>query len=151
MTSPRQSKWDLRFLQLAEFVSKWSKDPSTKVGAVIASKKNRIISIGYNGLPQGVEDSDERLNNRDLKYKLVVHGEINALLFAEKGVVDATLYTWPFMPCSNCASQVIQAGITRVIAPRSDNPRWQEGFKLSTDLFNEAKVELILLDDLGLI
>lgn len=145
------NKWDIRFLKLAEFVSSWSKDPSTKVGAVITDKKNRIISLGYNGLPQGVLDTEERLNNRELKYKLVVHGEINALLFAERSVEGCTLYTWPFMPCSNCTSQLIQVGISKVIAPYSDNPRWQEGFKLAEDLFKEAGVELILLNDLSLI
>ena len=147
----RTDKWDRRFLELAKFVSSWSKDPSTKVGAVITDDRFRVISVGYNGLPQGVEDSDERLNNRELKYKLVVHGEINALLFAGRSVRGGTLYTWPFMPCSNCAAQVVQAGIHRVVAPYSDNPRWKDGFKLSEDLFKEAEVNLILLTDLGVI
>lgn len=141
----RCEKWDGRMLELANFVSSWSKDPSTKVGAVVADKNFRIVSIGYNGLPQGVEDSEERLNNREIKYKTVVHGEINAIVFAGKELKGCTLYTWPFMPCSNCAAIVIQSGIDKVVAPYSDNPRWIEGFKLSEALFKEAGVELILL------
>lgn len=150
MTTPRQMKWDLRFIGLAKHVSEWSKDPSTKVGAVI-TKRNRLVSVGFNGLPEEVEDTYERLNNRDLKIKTVIHGEINALIFAEKDVTGCTVYTYPFMPCSNCASQLIQEGIKRVVAPKNDNPRWVDSFKISMDLFSEAKVELLLLDDLGVI
>lgn len=137
--------WDRWFLGLAQYVSSASKDPSTKVGAVIVDENRRIVSTGYNGLPQGVEDTDERLNNRELKYKLIVHGERNALLFASKPVHGCTLYTTPFMPCSVCAGMVIQAGIKRVVAPYSDNPRWAEDFKLTEQLFSEAEVELVLL------
>jgi dCMP deaminase len=115
------------------------------VGAVIVDQERRIVSTGYNGLPRGVEDSEERLNNRDLKYKMIVHGERNALLFAQRSVKDCVLYTWPFMPCAACASMVIQSGINRVVAPISDNPRWAEEFKLSEQLFNEAGVELVLI------
>lgn len=137
--------WDQWFLDLAEYISTASKDPSTKVGAVIIDKDRRIISTGYNGLPRGVEDTEERLQNRDLKYKMIIHGERNALLFANRSVKDCILYTWPFMPCAACASMVIQSGITRVVAPLSDNPRWVEEFKLTEQLFREASVELVLL------
>lgn len=147
----RIDKWDRRFLELARFISCWSKDPSTKVGAVIVDESRRIVSTGYNGLPQGVEDTDDRLNNREIKYKLIVHGERNALLFAGRPVTGCTLYTTPFMPCAACASMVIQAGIKRVVAPYSDNPRWVEDFKLTEQLFSEAGVQLVLLhgDDSG--
>jgi dCMP deaminase len=147
----RVEKWDRRFLELARFISCWSKDPSTRVGAVIVDENRRIVSTGYNGLPQGVEDTDERLQNRELKYKLIVHGERNAVLFAGRSVHGCTLYTTPFMPCSVCAGMMIQAGIKRVVAPYSDNPRWIEDFKLTEQLFGEAGVELVLLhgDDNG--
>ncbi len=77
-------KWDKRFLELAKHVSLWSKDPSTKTGSVIVDQKRRVVSGGYNGLPIGVEDLDERLNNREIKYKMIVHCERNALLFANR-------------------------------------------------------------------
>ena len=138
-----QTNWDHRYLGLAEHVSQWSKDPSTKVGAVI-TQDNHIVSIGFNGLPRGVDDTVERLSNRELKYKMIVHGEVNAMLFARQSLHDCTLYTWPFMPCSGCAGQVIQRGIKRVVAPFNDNVRWVESFKLTEVMFAEAGVLLIL-------
>jgi dCMP deaminase len=75
------NKWDKNFLELAKTVSTFSKDPSTQVGAVIVDDDKRVISIGYNGFPKGVRD-DHRLDNRELKYEMIVHAEANALLFA---------------------------------------------------------------------
>lgn len=71
-------KWHHRFLSLAKHVAGWSKDPSTKVGCVIAKDK-RIVSVGYNGFPEGIRDTYERLNNRELKYQIVQHAEENAI------------------------------------------------------------------------
>lgn len=135
------SKWDRRFLQLARHVSAWSKDPSTQVGAVI-TKENVIVSIGYNGLPRNVEDLPERYENRELKYKMIVHGEVNAIISAAQNLKNCTLYTWPFMPCSVCSGLVIQSGITRVVTPHNDNPRWKESFELTKTMFKEAGVVL---------
>lgn len=141
-----QEKWDKRFLQMAELTASWSLDPSTKTGAVIVDPKRRIVSLGYNGLPQGIADTPERLNVRELKYKIIVHCERNAIIFANRDLSGCTLYTWPFMSCATCAAMVIQAGIIRVVAPASDNPRWAEDFKLSTELFNEAGLAIDLYD-----
>lgn len=140
------SKWDVRFTKLAREVSTWSLDPSTQTGAVIVDKDRRIVSVGYNGLPKGVEDTHERLNNRELKYSIIVHCEVNSLLFANKSCKDCTLFTFPFMSCSRCCSIVINAGITRCVAPLNDNPRWKDSFLLSQQLFKEAGVEVELLD-----
>lgn len=145
MTSRRSdSWWDNWFLGLAEYTSSASKDPSTKVGSVIVDKRRRIISLGYNGLPAGIEDCEDRLLNRELKYKLIVHAERNALLFSSSSVEGCSIYTWPFMPCSACASLIIQSGIKRVVSIDSNNPRWIEDFNLSKTLFEEAKVQLVL-------
>lgn len=141
-------KWDKRFLRLAREISSWSKDPSTKVGAVIVDDNNRIISVGYNGFPQGVEDSEERLLDRQKKYDIIVHGEMNAILFANKSLVGCTLYTWPFEPCSKCAGVIIQSGIKRVVSIVNTNSRWGENFSISRKLFTEAKVCLELLNEL---
>ena len=135
-------KWDQRFLELAKLVSSWSKDPSTKVGAVIADDR-KIISVGYNGFPEGVLDTHERYHDRELKYKYMVHAERNALLFANTSVKGMTLYTYPFMPCSECAGMVIQAGIKRVVTLINTNERWQESFKITTNMFDEAGVKLV--------
>jgi dCMP deaminase len=142
----REQKWDKRFVELARFISTWSKDPSTQTGAVITDPSRRVISVGYNGLAQGVEDTPERLNNRDIKYKIIVHCERNALLFAARSVENCTLYTWPFMSCATCAAMVIQAGIKHCVAPFSDNPRWKDEFELSQQIFREAGVTVELLD-----
>jgi len=138
----RVKKWDARYLDLAKHIAQWSKDPSTKAGAVIVSPKGSIVSVGYNGFAKGVVDSDERLNDRETKYKMVVHCERNAIIFAERDLAGCTLYTWPFMSCGPCAGMVIQAGITRCVAPRNDNPRWQADFALAIQMFAEADVAM---------
>ncbi len=141
-----QEKWDIRFVELAKHIACWSKDPSTQTGAVIVDNNRRIVSVGYNGLSKGVKDTPERLNNRDIKYKIIVHSERNAIIFAQRNLDGCTLYTWPFMSCSTCASMVIQAGIKRVVAPYSDNERWVDEFKLSSEILNEAGVFIDLLN-----
>jgi len=140
-------KWDKRFIELAQFISCWSHDPSTKTGAVIVDSDNRLISVGYNGFPKGVDDSKERYENRELKYKMIVHCERNALLFAGRSCKDCTLYTWPFMSCSVCAAMVIQSGISRCVAPSMPDhlkERWGEDMELATTMFKEAGVNLTL-------
>ena len=139
-------EWNKWFIGLAQYISTASKDPSTKVGAVIVDEDRRVVSLGYNGLPRGVVDSEDRLNNRDLKYKIVVHAERNALLFARESIKGCTIYTYPMMPCSVCASMIIQSGIKKVIAPKSDNPRWIADMELSLQLFSEAGVAVELID-----
>lgn len=135
-------RWDYRFLDLAEFISSWSKDPSTKVGAVIVDKNNRIVSVGYNGFPKHIEDND-RLTERNIKYNIIVHGEINAILFANKSVEGCTLYTYPFMPCPRCAGLIIQSGIKRVVSVVNKIDRWEKDFQLSRELFHESDVECV--------
>ena len=140
------SEWDRRFLTLAEHIANWSKDPSTKTGAVIVDDKRRIVSVGYNGFPRGVIDTPERYADRDLKYKMTVHCERNALLFAGRSCEGCTLYTWPFMSCAPCAAMVIQAGIARCVAPVLPDylrERWAEDLKVARWMFCEAGVELI--------
>lgn len=134
-------KWDVRFLQLASLVSNWSKDPSTKVGAVIVDKKNRIISIGFNGFPRGAKD-DHRLNIREAKYKLVIHAEENAVLNATSPLENCTIFlTHP--PCNHCAGVLKQVGISRVVfeEPSSEfKSRWN--FKEIIDYLNELGIEI---------
>lgn len=132
---------------LAKHVSKWSKDPSTKVGAVIADGK-RFVSLGFNGFPAGVSDEDWRYENRDKKYLFVTHSEINAILFAKRSLDGFTIYTYPFQPCSVCSGAIIQAGIKRVVAPKCPKKiweRWSESLKISVKMFEEADVELDLV------
>lgn len=138
------NSWDIRYLNLAHDISGWSKDPSTQVGAVIVRPDNRVVSIGFNGFPTGIAD-DERLYYRELKYEIIIHGEINALVSARQGVSGCTLYTWPFLCCSRCTSVMIQAGIKKVVAPIYTKERWKENLALARELFAEAGVEVVEL------
>ena len=145
MTEHRTAEWwDRWFLTLAHYTSSASKDPSTKVGSVIVDQRRRVVSLGYNGFPAGIEDTEERLLNRDIKYKLIIHAERNALMFANSKVDGCTIYTWPFMPCSSCASLIIQSGIKRVVSVDSNNLRWADDFELSVSLLSESGVDLKL-------
>ena len=139
-------KWDNRFLDMAKLVSTWSKDPSTKVGAVIVDPSNRLVSVGYNGFPKHVTDN-ERLLDREKKYDIIVHAEVNAILFANKKVNGCTLYTWPFQPCPRCAGLIIQSGISRVVSIRNRNPRWVDDFITAKQLLLEASVKLDIYDE----
>jgi len=142
------NKWHRRFLELSKHIAQWSKDRSTKCGSVIVDEKQRIVSLGYNGFSRGVHDTDERLNNRELKYELIIHAELNALLFANKPVDGCTLYVVPLFPCSRCASMIIQAGISMVVAPKLPielKDRWGESIQLSKQIFIEAQVKFIEL------
>src|SRR3989344_7236651 len=143
----RQLKWDKRFLQLARFVANWSKDPSTKTGAVIVDNNRHIVSMGYNGFPTGVANLEDRYGDREMKYKIVVHCERNAIIFAKKLLDGCTLYTWPFMSCCPCAGIVIQAGIIRCVAPpcsAEQKQRWGADFEITEIIFKEAGVKLEL-------
>lgn len=115
--SDRLSKWDRRFIQRANAQAQWSKDPNTKVGAVIVDDRRHAVSDGFNGFPHGVKDADSRLQSRVDKNELMIHAEMNALLFARCDLDGMTLYVWPYAPCVRCAVHIIQAGIKRVVAP----------------------------------
>ena len=105
-------KWDKRFLTLAEHIASWSKDPSTKCGAVIVSGK-KIISVGYNGFPAGCKDDNALYQNRDRKYLRVIHAEQNAIYTARENLelLECTIYIHPLPPCAQCAAAIIQVGL----------------------------------------
>jgi len=138
-------KWQANFLGLAANVATWSQDPSTKVGAVIVDENNRVVSVGYNGFPKGIKD-DGRLNDRVLKYQMILHAETNAVLFANNSVRGCTIYTWPFMPCSNCASLLIQSGIKKVVSVPSTEKRWESNFNIAKGMFEEAGISLEIIN-----
>lgn len=145
-----KADWDQRYIDLAKFISQWSKDPSTKTGAVLV-RDNRIVSVGYNGFAEGVQDTQERLNDRPTKYKYTVHCEKNAVLTAAKqgnSTNKTTLYTWPFQSCLDCTSHMIQAGVIRHVAPKVPDElleRWGEDMAEATALFYSVGIEVVLL------
>lgn len=140
-----QNWWDRWHLGLAQYIATASKDPSTKVGAVIVDRQRGAVSWGYNGFAREVEDLPERLNDRETKYLFTVHAEENAVLHAKRSVDGCTLYTWPFMPCAPCASRMKQAGIVRIVAPVNDNERWVKSFEKTRVVCAEAHIELVTL------
>jgi dCMP deaminase len=145
---PIVAKWDERFMQLARHVAMWSKDPSTKVGAVVVDAKRRVIAMGYNGFPRGVDDSPERYADRPTKYAHVVHAELNAILNALGPVEGCTLYV-TLEPCTTCAKAIIQSGITRVVLPNRDGEskteveqRWGDDQRIAYQMMDEALLDV---------
>ena len=138
------TKWDLRFIGLAQHISTWSKDPSTKVGCVVVGEDREIRSTGFNGFPRGINDDEDRLMDREKKYPLICHAEENAIMHAARigvSLKDSTAYvTWP--PCSRCARSLIQAGIKEIVYPETGKipERWIEDFTISDSMLNEAGV-----------
>ena len=152
MTNPwdnSNNKWHYRFLSMAEGVSEWSKDPSRGVGCVITSSKRLVLATGFNGLPRGIEDKSERLE-RPVKYDLIVHAELNALIqCARNGVstVGATIYS-TFFPCIRCTVGIIQSGAKEVVSyetPKNENPEWIQSINKSYELLNESGIKYQLL------
>lgn len=136
-------KWDIRFLDMARLVSTWSKDPSTQTGAVIVRPDRSIVSVGFNGFPRVMQDSNDRYSNREEKYSRIIHCEVNALLNANQPITACTLYTVPFLSCDRCAVQMIQAGIIQVVAPilpDSLKERWGAQLTKSKQYFVECGV-----------
>lgn len=141
------SKWDRRFINLANEVKSWSKDPRTKVGCVIVDDNKRVISLGFNGFPSGVEDTEERLNNREIKNKLMAHAERNAFDNNNVNFKNSTLYT-TYFPCHDCSKSIIQNGVKRVVAPSWDTSSlWDDSFNFSINMLKEAGIIVELYDD----
>lgn len=140
------NKWDKRFLLLAEHISKWSKDPSTQVGAVLVNDQRVVVGMGFNGFPRNIYDDPEIYQDRGEKYKYIVHAEMNAIANASGSINGTTVYTWPFMPCSDCAKHLIQFGIQRVVSIKETQEqyqRWRDSFSLTMKLFNESNTKVV--------
>lgn len=166
MCATMNERWDRHFLHRCLLVATMSKDPSTKVGAVLARpgvkeglERTPPIQIadGFNGFPRGVADTPERLANRDLKLKMIVHAERNALLNAARvgaSTEGSTLYfvalntetkrPWGGPCCSACAIEAIQAGVRRVVTvPAANVPeRWRADLDLSRCILAEAGIHV---------
>ena len=106
--------WDEYFLEIAETVALKSKDPSSKMGCVIVDQNKRVVSLGYNGLIQGANESKMTLTERPMKYYFAIHSEMNALLFAHRDLTGCTLYN-RVATCENCLKYCLQAGIKRFV------------------------------------
>lgn len=136
-------KWDIRHLRLCQEIATWSKDASTKVGALIVREGKFPVSWGYNGPAKSIPDDHDFLLDREKKLMLTVHAEVNSILNAGQSLKGCTFYaTRP--PCSNCASQIVQTGIARVVWIRPDPEfaaRWAASLELAEWQFNHAGIQ----------
>tara|TARA_B100001093_G_scaffold216019_1_gene207301 strand:+ start:428 stop:874 length:447 start_codon:yes stop_codon:yes gene_type:complete len=141
------NKWDKRYMELAKVISTWSKDPSKKIGAIAIGSKGQVLAQGFNGFPRGIDDADDRLNDRETKYKYVVHAEMNLIYNATFNGISldgSTVYIYGLPLCSECAKGLIQVGIKRIVMSRDSleniDERWQESFELTLQLLNESGI-----------
>lgn len=159
--SESELNWINMFFEMCEVVSKKSKDPSTKVGCVITSSNNSVISTGFNGFPIGVEDSlidlsNDKINKskryeRPEKYSWTAHAEENAIAFAARNGVStngATLYVNRMMPCTRCTRLIIQSGIRKIVVlidvPEETLKRWKEDNDIAEQMLKEAGVQMLV-------
>ena len=144
--------WDIWFMKHVYLTAEKSKDPSSKIGAVMVRDK-RIISSGFNGFPTGVKDLPERYNDRETKYAMVVHAEENACLTAARfGIVTcgSSLYTQA-IPCNECSKAIIQCEIKEIIIHRrwpSMIKKWTESAEISKIMLEEAGINIRYVDGL---
>ncbi|MBQ2642618.1 MAG: dCMP deaminase family protein [Eubacterium sp.] len=137
--------WDEYFMGIAKLSALRSKDPSTQVGACIVSPDNKILSMGYNGMPIGCEDDDFPWNREsedpfDNKYYYSTHSELNAILNYRGGSLEGTKIYVTLFPCNECAKAIIQCGIKKVIF-EDDKYEDTSSVKASKRMFDAAGVE----------
>lgn len=148
--------WHRRFIQMAGLIAQWSKDPSTKVGAILVNPETRtVVATGYNGLPRGVEDRSERMDVRPVKYLWTEHAERNAIFNAARNghATEGCILYMNFepCPCADCARALIQAGIVEIVGP--DRPfagkgeQWTDNLVVALAMLMEAGVKLTTVED----
>lgn len=148
------NKWHYRFMELAFLISTWSKDTSTKTGAVVVGPDREIRATGYNGFVRGVDDDIPERMERPTKYDFFEHAERNAIYNAcltgtsLKGCIMYATHA----PCTDCARAIIQAGIKTVVTNKiiidENTPKgtWRDKLEYSAQMFKEAGIEYIELD-----
>lgn len=142
--------WLKKFNQLADTVALWSKDKHSQVGCVIVDSNNRVLSLGYNGLPQGANDEIEDRFERPTKYYYMEHAERNAIYTAARNgvVLDGSSIIINKFPCVDCARAIIQSGIKTVHCPSPDylNHQWGISSQHAMILMLECGLKVITND-----
>lgn len=139
-------KWDRRFLEVAQLVSTWSKDPSTKVGALAVNVERRMLAQGYNGFPAKIKDEDYLMREREVKYKLTIHAEDNIIFNACNHGIDLTLstvYIFGMYPCPDCVKHLSQVRIARIVfqlGPSQNSDEWKHKFEDSRNLMRRLGI-----------
>jgi dCMP deaminase len=142
--------FDVVYMKQVYLTAERSKDPSTKIGSVLVKEKN-IIGTGYNGFARKVLDLPERYNDKETKYKFVVHSEANAILTCARlgiSTLNSILYTQAF-PCNECMKSIIQGGIKKIVIHKqwpNMNSKWIESMEISKIMMEESGIEFELLD-----
>lgn len=142
----------LRFIPVAQALANLSKDPSTKVGAIVVSDDGSILSMGFNGFPRGVLDNRERYEHRPIKLSLISHAESNAIAQAARHgirLLGSTMIVTALYPCSSCAKQIIQAGIVKIVYPSANentSQHWIDEWNISKTMFSESGVNMVEYD-----
>jgi dCMP deaminase len=142
------TKWMGRLLKMAKDVASWSKDESTKVGAVITTLDGSPVSWGFNGMPMGIDDTRPARHERPYKYKWMCHAERNAMdLSPRADLTDCVIFV-TFSPCTNCAQSIIQRKIGTLVidanfVAEKVPERWQEEMKVAVEMLEEAGVNII--------
>lgn len=141
------SDWKFRYLSLAKEISSWSKDPSSKIGAIAVGKKGNVLAQGYNGFPRNISDTFDRYQNREEKYSLIVHAEMNCIYNATyngTSLDGSTLYIWGLPMCSECAKGAIQVGVEAVYwgTDREIPDLWLQSLEKTKEMLSEANVSI---------
>lgn len=135
--------WDTYFMGVAKLSALRSKDPETQVGACIINEDKRIIGIGYNGLPKGLEDDNFNWNRDgeflNTKYPYIVHAEANAILNSTQSLKNSILYVTLF-PCNECMKLIVQSGIKEIVF-ESNKYENTDSNKASLYLMENAKIK----------
>ncbi len=150
----REIKWDYRHLEHATWYgNRLSKDPSTKVGAVITDPFDQtVVSLGFNGFARGVSDHRESYLDRDKKYPRIIHAEMNAIMTAKIPLRGMSIYTSSLSPCMRCASCIIQSGIKKVVFYDVIVPeRWKAEMEESIDMMQNAGVTVYSLPTISVV
>ena len=140
----KQREWDEYFMKIAETVALKSKDPSSKMGCCVVDQNKRVISLGYNGMIQGADESKMTLSERPMKYYFAIHSEMNAILFAKTDLTGCTLYV-EYAPCVDCLKHVLQAGITRIVYRqlRVESHKNKNAKSMETNTTDDAVIALL--------
>ena len=145
-------KWDERFMEVARLIATWSKDTSTKTGAIVVGPDKEIRATGYNGFVRGVDDEVAARYERPTKYDFFEHAERNAVYNAcltGTSLKGCTMYA-THDPCTDCARAIIQSGIKKVVTckfPANAVQMWHDKASFSEEMFKEAGVEVVYLEN----
>lgn len=129
-------KWHRRYIEVAQLVATWSKDPRKQVGCVLTDEQNRVVATGYNGPPRGLDSfkASDRL-------AVTIHAELNAILTADREFV--TCYTWPVFPCHACMAALAQASCQQIVSVQEPSPKWR--WDISTQICDTLGIEILMI------